>query len=205
MSASIRVPCVCLTCGKQFSEQPNRIRAGRGKYCSKPCHYKAHGRRPQNNGDGTVTIPLTKGYKTIIDAADLPKVQRHSWAAKTSPDAPPYAVSNIDGRITKMHQVLIDIPEGMVCDHIDGDSLNNRRSNLRVCTHQENNFNTKIRKGRRFKGVTMLPSGRYHVRVAGESIGTFDTEEEAAGAYNAAASDMFGEFARLNPVSRRNI
>lgn len=203
MSASIRVPCVCRTCGKQFSEQPNRIRAGRGKYCSKPCHYKAHGRRPQNNGDGTVTIPLTRGESTVIDEADLPLVANRSWSLKGG--HVPYAVANIRGRIVKLHQLLIDIPEGMVCDHIDGDSLNNRRSNLRVCTHQENNFNSKIRKGRRFKGVTMLPSGRYHVRVAGESIGTFDTEEEAAGAYNAAASDMFGEFARLNPVSRRNI
>lgn len=93
-------------------------------------------------------------------------------------------------------------------DHIDGDRLNNRRSNLRPCTNQQNQFNSKPQMGRlsKYKGVSIV-RGKNKPYTAGIQInmkrihlGSFYTEENAAKAYNEAAIKYFGEFARLNEI-----
>ena len=96
-------------------------------------------------------------------------------------------------------------PDGMVVDHIDGNSLNNRRSNLRICTPRQNTANrAKTRNGTsRFKGVhfcTRDRKWRAQIGVDGARrfIGDFDDEVEAARAYDRKAAELFGEFAYLN-------
>jgi hypothetical protein len=92
-------------------------------------------------------------------------------------------------------------------DHIDGNGLNNTRANLRLCSHSENIRNQRLRvsdvKRSRFKGVTFYPdTGRWkaviHHNKVRYSLGIFEIEEEAARAYDAAARERFGEFARTN-------
>ena len=92
-------------------------------------------------------------------------------------------------------------------DHKDGDSLNNRRSNLRLCNNQQNQFNSKKQKGTfsKYKGVSMTnrpKSYRSSICIDGKnkSLGYFYTEEEAALSYNEAAIKYFGVFARLNSI-----
>ena len=97
-------------------------------------------------------------------------------------------------------------PKNMVIDHINGDKLDNRRSNLRICTKQQNVCNNDthkdVRKGK-YKGYS-LSRGKYaaRIKVKGKLIylGGYDTEEAAALAYNAAAIKHFGEYAKINQV-----
>jgi hypothetical protein len=99
-------------------------------------------------------------------------------------------------------------PKGMDVDHINGNPLDNRKVNLRVCTRSENAINKKTRADSRsgYKGVYMSPNGKLiqaHIRPPGMnkgrlSLGYYKTLEEAARAYDANAYHHFGEFAKLN-------
>jgi hypothetical protein len=92
----------------------------------------------------------------------------------------------------------------MEIDHINGDGLDNRRENLRICNHQQNSGNQGPRGGSsRFKGVCWHKNHRIWAAFIGidfkqKHLGHFHTEEEAARAYDVAALEHFGEFAKLN-------
>lgn len=124
-----------------------------------------------------------------------------------------------DGRYVKtgngyLHRIIAIreygyLPEGMFVDHIDGDPLNLRRGNLRVVTPQQNAANAAPRGGAsQYRGVYKARSGRWAAQIAKEgirqSLGTYDTEQEAAAAYDAAAKEMHGEYARLNLEPKQN-
>jgi len=170
-------------------------------------------RTPRRPSDGTVEIPL-RGlggrYTTIIDAPDLAIVAGVPWRAKKNPAVnTPYVVWNgTQSQRYKqqfMHRWLMEPPDDLVVDHINGDGLDNRRANLRICTAEENFLNSRPAVGRLFKGTSRLGKNRYQAQCRGVYLGSFDTEVAAALAYDRAATEMFGEFARLNfpngPVS----
>jgi hypothetical protein len=108
-----------------------------------------------------------------------------------------------EGKHLRLSRLIAKAPTGFVVDHINGDPLDNRRANLRICTVQQNNWNRRRRPSghSRFKGVT-LSSGRWTAFIAPNGkqvcLGSFPTEEEAALAYDAAARDAYGHFACLN-------
>jgi hypothetical protein len=96
-------------------------------------------------------------------------------------------------------------PEGMEVDHQDGDGLNNRRSNLRICTHQNNSRNMRRHRdsASRFKGVSWWKTRqiwRAYIVVDNKQkgLGYYNNDTDAARAYDAAAKKLFGEFANLN-------
>lgn len=97
-----------------------------------------------------------------------------------------------------------EIPNGLDIDHIDGDRSNNKISNLRLATRSQNLRNKKISKSNKtgFKGVFKLPNGRFQssIRVNGKQnyLGVFSTAEEAGLAYDLAAMEFYGEFAKTN-------
>lgn len=95
------------------------------------------------------------------------------------------------------------VPSGYQIDHINGDPSDNRINNLRLATNSQNHMNQKPRDGRRFKGIETR-GNKFIARIVKDQVrknlGTFNTAEEAAMAYNKAAKELFGEFARLNPV-----
>jgi hypothetical protein len=115
----------------------------------------------------------------------------------------------IDGiyRTVFMHRHILSAPKGLVVDHVDGDKLNNQRSNLRICTHAQNcrnkvkNHNNKSG----FKGVSWdswnqrWKSAIEHHGVS-IALGNYRDPIEAARAYNAKARELFGEYARLNEI-----
>ena len=118
-----------------------------------------------------------------------------------------YRYIKYQGKLLREHRlayefVLGPIPEGMEIDHINGDRADNRISNLRLATHQQNLANCKNRKNNTSgcKGVTRHFDGRWRAKimVGGKTLhlGLFQAIEDAAAAYASAATEYFGEFAR---------
>lgn len=154
------------------------------------------------------TIPLSRGMVTIVDDADYEFVNQWKWFAHKSRNFF-YAARNVtvNGRRTtlKMHTVLAGAALGQRVDHADRCTLNNQRSNLRICTPSQNTCNssrvTTNRSG--FKGVSWHnkhKKWRARLRHNGKeiSLGYFDDKLEAAKAYDAAARNTYGEFSLTN-------
>lgn len=152
----------------------------------------------------TRIIPLTREKFAVVDDEDFPLLARFKWQAIISRNTF-YARRNAGGgRQIRMHRVILDAPTNLQVDHVSGDGLDNRRCNLRLVTHSQQQMNKRKSKGTpRFKGVKrQRGSGRWGARIkVGQKcirLGTFESEEEAARAYDAAAVNHFGQFARLN-------
>lgn len=155
----------------------------------------------------TIEIPLTKGKVALVDEADSARVLGFGkWSAQYSGYGTLwYAVSSKLGR-TYLHRFVLGVPRGTVVDHISGDGLDCRRANLRIASLSQNNANRDKPSTREFtsqyKGVTRNQRGRWIAKIKADGgqlvLGTFDTERDAACAYDAAARILFGEFARCN-------
>lgn len=93
--------------------------------------------------------------------------------------------------------------DGKHVDHINGDKLDNRRRNLRIVTHKQNMFNRRFKRVAKsgYRGVAQTPRGRWKACIGRKLayIGTYDTKEEAALAYNTRALEMF-QHATLNII-----
>lgn len=157
----------------------------------------------------TVEIPLSRGKVALIDADDFDLVRGRRWYAAQN-CARWYARANFKFgkslRYVMLHRLLLglaDAPRPIV-DHHNGDTLDNRRSNLRITDHVGNNGNRNIssRNCTGYKGVSTFGDvDRWHARIGcGPStyLGRFNTAEDAAFAYDKAARVRWGEFARLN-------
>ncbi len=163
--------------------------------------------RPAHLTGGTMKqIPLSKGKFALVDDADFAWLSQWKWHVT----ALGYAARNsksIKGRkeTIRMHRLIAGTPAGMDTDHRDGDKLNNQRFNLRIATRTENGRNRKPKKGSEFKGVYLFKkSGKWRAQIRVDrklkELGLFILKEDAAKAYNAAAIEHFGGFARLNEV-----
>ncbi len=102
-------------------------------------------------------------------------------------------------RHIKIHNVLMNPPKGMVVDHINHNSLDNRRENLRICTQAENLRNRPKWGKNKYKGV-VRESTLYKAYIQNEVIGYYKSAEMAARAFNKEAKKLYGEFAVLNDV-----
>ena len=153
--------------------------------------------RPAIIEGGIAKIPLDKtGTKfALVDAGDAWLADR-KWHVSNV-----YAASKHHGSYDKMHVLIMNPEKGMKVDHINGDTLDNRRSNLRVCTHAENIRNCKTYKNNKLgvKGV-FVHQNRYRARIRFDNkvyeLGIHDTIEAAAKAYERGAQRYHGEFAR---------
>lgn len=148
--------------------------------------------------DGEMWIQVGADF-VRIDGADYPLVSDFHWML--SKDG--YAVcSEKFMKFTSMHRLILGKRDGMMIDHIDGNKLDNRRSNLRFATAAQNQFNRGIGKKNTsgFKGVSLdKRSGKWmaNIRHSGKKnyLGQFDTKELAAAAYDREARLHHGEFA----------
>jgi hypothetical protein len=152
-------------------------------------------------------IPLTQGKVALVDDADYDALMAFKWRAlKWSSGVDQwYALRSVRKRNVYMH---VHLTAYVRTDHIDGNGLNNQRANLREATNQQNSFNRRSETGHSpFKGVYSYPHdpSRWcaYIGLDGRKqyLGIFDTKEEAALAYNQAATKLFGEFAHLNDVT----
>ena len=172
------------------------------------------------NGRDYRTIPLTRGEVSLVSPEDFEGLARFKWYADICRGGrQKYAVRGTAKtetghrqRKVRMHRQILCAPPGLQVDHINGDTLDNRRANLRLCSNAENARNQRRPFGKKssvFKGVCWnREHGRWvaYIKVDGRKIhlGYFDFETGAALAYDGAAQEYFGEFARVNlPDERR--
>ena len=155
-------------------------------------------------------IPLSRGKVALVDDEDYESLARWKWSAWEHRNGDFYAVRTIQhgGRQStiRMHRLVCMPGTGQVVDHINHDTLDNRRMNLRACTAKENLRNRRVnpRHSSRYKGVRRRKdTGRWSAQITCNkraiALGCFASEREAREAYDVAALRLFGEFARLNP------
>lgn len=152
------------------------------------------------------SIPLTRRKFAIVDEADYDWLKQWKWyCSKTG-----YAVRGVwenGKRFTKrMHRIIVNTPNAMETDHINGNRLDNRRCNLRICTTAQNQMNRGVQKNNQsgYKGVSYIGNNKWKaiIKLEGRDyfIGRFSSKIEAAKAYNEAALKYYGEYAGLNPI-----
>lgn len=150
--------------------------------------------------DALERIQLSGGKTAIVDPEDFSTLSQYKWFASESKKGHFYAMRSVGstGKI-QMHREITNCPEDMIVDHINGNSLDNRKSNLRICSHSENMRNQKLRSGSEFKGVGFCKiKNKYRARIMLDRkdyhLGYFDTKEDAAKAYAEASKNYHGEY-----------
>lgn len=153
---------------------------------------------------GHTLIPLLHGNFAKVDDEDVLRISKYWWTK--TPFG--YAAGINSGIRVWMHRVIVNCPQGLEVDHINGDRLDNRKANLRLCDkrqQQGNRWKSKHARTSKFKGVYYCKRDEHFAAYGREGnknkrLGTFQNEHDAAAAYNRWASIYFGEFARLNPL-----
>lgn len=153
-------------------------------------------------------IFLNHDQVTLVDDEDYDDLIKWNWYAHWDMKQKSYYVCRSEvgaGGMVSMHRQIMDPPLELKVDHIDHDTLNNQRYNLRIVTHAQNMYNKKPQPNglSSFKGVTWHKDhNKWNARITFDkkvrSLGDFVNEEAAAKAYDVAALEFFGEFAYLN-------
>lgn len=161
-------------------------------------------------------IQLTQGKQTLVDDEDFEYLNQWKWAYEKRYNRAVRSVyikgsgrKNQKNDTWLMHRLIMNVPANKYIDHINGNTLDNRKQNLRICTHAQNMLNKKqvaTNNTSGFKGVSWNKhAGRWMSKINIHRkqlyIGLFDTKEEAALAYNKMALKLHGEFANVNTIT----
>lgn len=209
----------CKNCNSNFKLSTRRINKKTHKYISvslnqlkkqKTCSIKCGSflkiKRNIKKKNKYITFKDYSIIRTIkgdikIDTELIPLINKYTWGI-----AKRYVESNIYGKRIYLHRLVINTPLDKITDHINGDRLDNRLKNLRICEQKDNCCNNLIRKINKsgYKGVVKTKNNKYFSYISFRkkrySIGYFRTAEEAAIAYNKKAIELHGEFASLNKI-----
>lgn len=161
----------------------------------------------------TIEIPLTRDFVTIVDDEDS-DLLAFNWSVVTNSAGNVYAKRGVwengQSKLLAVHRIILERMVGYplspneLTDHINGDGLDNRRSNLRLATPAQNPRNRKLQSNNTsgYRGVSLQPNGKWRARIKlnGKFIylGTHATPEQAHEAYKVAAIKYHGEFARFD-------
>lgn len=186
--------CLC-DCGNTTVSRSQNLRNGDSKSC---------GHCPINFYDlsGEYGVGYTSsGDKFLFDLEDFAKISKYTWCS----DRDGYIISNlqVDGKhkTIKMHRIIMNPSKDEQVDHINHIEWDNRKSNLRICSNMQNNWNKNITKANKsgYKGIWFRKErNRWvaEIKCNGKKhyIGMFKTAEEASKAYEQKAKELFGEF-----------
>lgn len=162
--------------------------------------------RKHRRGFAFRRIKLTKGKFALVDSEDYAELNKYDWQIIEDRSGNFYAVRIDSSRIVRMHRQVMNYPAGDIIDHKNGDGLNNTRRNLRIVTVSQNARNCRktLKKcSSKYKGVSLnINENRWVAYITYKRkrihLGYFDSEIDAARAYDAAAKKYFGDFAWLN-------
>jgi hypothetical protein len=136
-----------------------------------------------------------KGKFAIISDEDYDRVIEHKWRG-TSRD---YVVTSMQGKLIYLHRFVMNTPIGLDTDHINGNKLDNRKENLRICTNSQNQANTGTWNGHSTKGVYYFRR-KWVARISFQGtrifLGRFENKRDALSKYSSKYKELFGEFAR---------
>lgn len=167
----------------------------------------------RSTGEADVrSIQLTRGHVAQVDDEDFERINQHKWYADFDKHTQSFYARRrtlkTEGRgrrSVRMHREVMRAPEGQEVDHVNHDTLDNQKSNLRLCSTRQNQGNVRLPSDNTsgFKGVYWYKRARKwvaHIGVSGRrvTIGAYSTPADAAKAYDAAAISHFGEFAHTN-------
>jgi len=169
---------------------------------------KEEARRPiTDNGDGTSTVPLTRGAYAVVDTASVPVISSYLWSCNSHG----YACARVGRARLLMHRLLTVAPSGVEVDHANADRADNRLANLRLCDRTQNQQNRRLNTSSKsgYKGVSWHKGrGRWAARIMASgravSLGYFDDASDAARAYDDACVRLFGAFARPNATTAKH-
>lgn len=147
------------------------------------------------------------GYSVLIDDDDYDIIKSHIWHARMCGTGGPYVIcqerNHYKRKEYKLHRLITNAQPGDQVDHINLNTLDNRKSNLRICTHAENQHNRKMYKTNKsgYKGVYWYkPTKKWKAQISIDgkriSLGYFKDIIDAHEAYKEAAIRLYGEYAR---------
>lgn len=148
-------------------------------------------------------IPMVNGGVCVVDQEDVHLVCEYKWRVQKTGDLR-YASTNIGGQLIFMHRLLMNVSNtSMTVDHIDGNGLNNSRSNMRICSHAENMANRRVSKNNKLgiKNVRLANTEygpRFIVEVEGRGqrrIRKFKELQDAILCARILRAEVHGEFA----------
>lgn len=209
----------CQTCGSIFEAWPYAVKNGHANFCSRTCHYLVSGysrttlaiamRTPTKYFKSHAIIPVGRRDYMKVSLEDVDFMTRFYWHKTFD-----YAVAKIDGKTTRAHRVImgrmlgLTLDSNQLVDHINRDTKDNRRNNLRLATESQNAVNKvkRVKTSSPYRGVSFCKdTGRWRMCVGGKAttgnqikFGRYKDPEEAAWMYDQFASQIFGEFAILN-------
>lgn len=160
-------------------------------------------------------VSLTQNKTSLVDDEDYELVSKYKWCASKDHNRDKYYAKsrNKEGDWHKsvlMHRLIIDVSPEQQVDHINGNGLDNRKENLRICNSSENQQNSSCARGKsKYKGVTWNKNENlWLVRIMYKGkrlfLGYYKNEIEAAKIYDKAALKYFGEFANINLKGNEN-
>lgn len=152
------------------------------------------------------------GMYVLVDTDDYEKFKGMTWWLFAGKYAACVLYPDGKKKYEYMHRMIANPSEGYLVDHINGDTLDNRKCNLRVVTKAQNSMNSGVNSANTsgYKGVSLFKrTNRWRAYIilndVNYHIGYFDCKHEAAKAYNKKALELFGEYAKLNEIKEADV
>lgn len=210
----------CSNCGKKYNSRERK--RYKNCFCCKQCESefrKGKLNRPKQTNEivikdnfAIIKIQNNKFGKLdcLIDIDDVEKIKDYFWNIrydKRHPNCTIYIETHKNKKRIHLHRLLTNCPKDMVVDHIDGNGLNNKKDNLRICNQSINCMNRTRQLGKFKIGVSFdnrRKLKKYNAYFCGKYLGSFLTENEAHSAYLSAKSEFFTNYKNADNYQQLN-